>query len=169
MFIVDFDFVKLRQATEHSNADSGKTLEVKRRKPADRESSVQSPDDHSPGSSSNSDLNVFESAAAGESPTSVTNGLQLVCVDWDSEETLLGNACVSPLPENLKDAFEIATGWELAWRDYPIGKVEIVDMSAKWPARKATANRADCDRLAAEISSIVCELDQTLSSGESNV
>ena len=57
-----------------------------------------------------------------------------------------------PLPLSLVEAFAEATGWELAW----VGKeIRIIDMSSTWPAKKPTAHRGHCDRVAAELTKLL--------------
>lgn len=60
--------------------------------------------------------------------------------------------CSARLPESLVQSFAAATGWELGVKG---DRVEIIDMSADWPARTPTAHRGKCDQLAAEISKLL--------------
>lgn len=79
--------------------------------------------------------------------------------------------------EEFLTLFELATGWVVEFQESresylkrkhdgqdtvtPEGEFAIVDMSAEWPAQKATAHRGHCDDLIAQFGAIMNELLET--------
>jgi hypothetical protein len=99
------------------------------------------------------------SQAGNERRTEATPFLKIVTCD-EPELELPSETPTSPGFELLKSAFAQATGWELELRELNNSKkpcIEIVDMSADWPARVPTVHRGKCDQLASAISNLLHE------------
>ena len=102
---------------------------------------------------------------------------QLVLFPSAAREKPESTLVQQPLPTEMLQVFEQITGWVVGFDESKSsfqnrqlhsqapsliqGTFSIVDMSAKWPARKPTAHRAKCDQFVEHLDTLVSELQAT--------